>query len=295
MGDHESNGQHQPTQQEMHLQDQIDNLQGYLQQLVNSGKLLSPVSRQEVVVTSQPAQPSSGVDETSFGDVETASPLPMTAAAKSAAKPEPKVAIPYLEPKVADPSQIDWKTGSQVKPRYVQLHGIMTELINFQKEYLPDNPDPDMVQKFNGIIDKVRTEMKNHRIAESSEYGWSTVIQYASTPVGDDEADMKKIRMAEGMAAKKAKKTFNNLKRPFRSGGGGQYNRPAPQNSQNIPSLLGPIFQAAAAYGNGYASGPSFQQRNTTHYKKSDGPPKCYGCGEVGHIRPNCPNGATGK
>ncbi|VFQ83892.1 unnamed protein product, partial [Cuscuta campestris] len=31
--------------------------------------------------------------------------------------------------------------------------------------------------------------------------------------------------------------------------------------------------------------------------KKYDGPPKCYGCGEVGHIKPKCPNakGSKGK
>ncbi|VFQ91265.1 unnamed protein product [Cuscuta campestris] len=29
--------------------------------------------------------------------------------------------------------------------------------------------------------------------------------------------------------------------------------------------------------------------------RKHDGPPKCYGCGEIGHIKPRCPRGKNGK
>ncbi|VFQ79926.1 unnamed protein product [Cuscuta campestris] len=29
--------------------------------------------------------------------------------------------------------------------------------------------------------------------------------------------------------------------------------------------------------------------------KKHDGPPKCYGCGEIGHIKPRCPKAKNGK
>ncbi|VFQ77749.1 unnamed protein product [Cuscuta campestris] len=29
--------------------------------------------------------------------------------------------------------------------------------------------------------------------------------------------------------------------------------------------------------------------------KRHDGPPKCYGCGEIGHIKPRCPRGKNGK
>ncbi|VFQ96718.1 unnamed protein product, partial [Cuscuta campestris] len=29
--------------------------------------------------------------------------------------------------------------------------------------------------------------------------------------------------------------------------------------------------------------------------RKHDGPPKCYGCGEIGHIKPKCPKSKDGK
>ncbi|MED6227394.1 hypothetical protein PIB30_113108, partial [Stylosanthes scabra] len=31
------------------------------------------------------------------------------------------------------------------------------------------------------------------------------------------------------------------------------------------------------------------QRKNLNFKNKSRQPPKCYGCGEVGHIKPNCP------
>ncbi|VFR01646.1 unnamed protein product [Cuscuta campestris] len=34
-----------------------------------------------------------------------------------------------------------------------------------------------------------------------------------------------------------------------------------------------------------------FEQKGRKH----DGPPKCYGCGEIGHIKPRCPKGKSGK
>ncbi|MED6129462.1 hypothetical protein PIB30_108219, partial [Stylosanthes scabra] len=31
------------------------------------------------------------------------------------------------------------------------------------------------------------------------------------------------------------------------------------------------------------------QRKNLNFKNKSRQPPKCYGCGEIGHIKPNCP------
>ena len=52
----------------------------------------------------------------------------------------------------------------------------------------------------------------------------------------------------------------------------------------NAPSTVVP----AQPQTNGYS--PSGDKKGGKHEKRERKPLTCYGCGEIGHIRPNCPN-----
>ena len=119
--------------------------------------------------------------------------------------------------------------------------------------------------------DAINKRIKLIKIADKSEGGWQTVLEYMSDEVASDTDDEKRIRRANTAALQKRKKKSAEYKaKRMRSSGSRQSVRWRPQNS--IPST------------SGYTPSPHT-------FRRAPGTADiCFACGLSGHWRKACPN-----
>ena len=134
------------------------------------------------------------------------------------------------------------------------------------------------------------------KIADRSEMGWKTVEEYESDNLAEDSADEKRIRAAEKAAsAKKAKQEKEKAQtekqkvtaKPTPSSRVHTTQHPQRRDNQ-ISTRTG-----SSAYSRGSHNTQGSSSRFRSDYVTSlDGNFNCFGCGERGHLRRDCPYGA---
>ena len=133
------------------------------------------------------------------------------------------------------------------------------------------------------------------KIADRSEMGWKTVEEYESDNLAEDSADEKRIRAAEKAAsAKKAKQQKEKAEtekqkvtaKPTSSSRA--LTTQHPPRRDNISTRTG-----SSAYPRGSHNTQGSSSRFRSGYTTTSGSNfNCFGCGERGHLRRDCPYGA---
>ena len=142
-----------------------------------------------------------------------------------------------------------------------------------------DPREKEAVQKAGALLDEglkpLETRQKHIKVADRSDFGWSTVEHYESHPLAEDSDDEKKLEKAE----KEAERAANKCQR----GGGGAGNK--------RKCWPGP-------------AGPSSRQREPQPTQAAGPPPllpqgpvrpripvlgPCFFCGQFGHLVKSCP------
>ena len=180
------------------------------------------------------------------------------------------------------------KSGYQFKKKSneIQFHfnaGIEESICAAKKELTRASPvDPrekEAVQKAGALLDEglkaLETRQKHIKVADRSDFGWSTVEHYESHPLAEDSDDEKKLEKAE----KEAERAANKRRR----GGGGAGNK---RKCWSRPA------------------GPSSRQREPQPTQVPGPPPllpqgpvrprvpvlgPCFFCGQFGHLVKSCP------
>lgn len=129
---------------------------------------------------------------------------------------------------------------------------------------------------------------KHIRIADRSEHGWNTVVEYEADELASDSDDEKKLEKAEKAADRKAQRG-RKRKQDFQSWKAKRPSSGAPssytygQLSTGGSSGSGAYFNPATAGQRGGASASA----SATGVPKPIGP--CFHCLQMGHLRRNCP------
>ena len=180
------------------------------------------------------------------------------------------------------------KSGYQFKKKSneIQFHfnaGIEESIYAAKKELTRASPvdlrEKEAVQKAGALLDEglkaLETRQKHIKVADRSDFGWSTVEHYESHPLAEDSDDEKKLEKAE----KEAERAANKRRR----GGGGAGNKrkcwpgPAgPSSRQREPQptqVPGPP--------------PLLPQGPVRPHVPVLGP--CFFCGQFSHLVKSCP------
>ena len=165
-------------------------------------------------------------------------------------------------------------------------------------------------QLLEDMVKKINYRNKLIKIADRSPYGWTTVAEYEKDRLANDADDEKRIKDSEKGAEKieKEKKAKENKERekrnntrynPYSNSRGsststsrdhqssrGESSRSGSSNSSPSPSGTTPRFRNAPQQS---SHNQQHSRYNSTYYQGSGGRP-CFGCGETGHVRRDCPN-----
>ena len=130
---------------------------------------------------------------------------------------------------------------------------------------------------------------KHIHFADQEENGWDTVTEYIGYSFSDDDEDDRNMDSSDRSAGvKKRRKAAANTQKPKRFPGGHRdYGYPQRRYEEyGPPQRSYQEYQEFQGYGppNNYQVPPS----RMMPYRKQRGP--CYQCGQLGHIRANCPN-----
>jgi len=142
----------------------------------------------------------------------------------------------------------------------------------------------------------IKKRNKLIKIADRSDSGWATVLEYETDDIASDSEDDKRIKKAESRAQSKisknkAKKPTNNLPKipsvpPWSSGGLRPQFRNASPNS--FFSATQPPWQHSFQPNQSWRpTTPWFGPRTSSPYPKAHH--FCHACGERGHWRKSCP------
>ena len=116
-------------------------------------------------------------------------------------------------------------------------------------------------------IDIVTHREKLVKLADSSESGWRVVQEYQANPLAEDSEDEKRISKAQNRADKKVKAEKEKRKETHRR-----------------------YFAR-----NGNASGSASKPYSRFHGDRGTKPGRCFGCGEKGHWKNECPKETNEK
>ena len=154
-----------------------------------------------------------------------------------------------------------------------------------------DAGEPSIIEQCEILENKIRKRNKLIKIADKSEYGWKTVMEYDQDQLASNEEDNKRIKMAEKEASRKIKAAIkpnyaknNNRRTTYPSA-----NAPFPMEygaPSGVVSNTGSARQSASQ---------SFRDYRYQPYRRSgaSGIPseqQCFSCGKFGHYRSECPH-----
>ena len=134
---------------------------------------------------------------------------------------------------------------------------------------------PPSIEKAKAALEEgkklIRERQKLIKIADRSEYGWSTVEEYVEDALADDSEDEKRLFRAESRAKRRHKAGEDKRRKPIRK---------VPESkSSSISSRLGPPVTSKAP--------PSMASIAPGVSAPPVGP--CFSCGKMGHLRRFCP------
>ena len=132
------------------------------------------------------------------------------------------------------------------------------------------------------------TRQKHIRIADRSEHGWNTVMEYEADELASDSDDEKKLEKAEKAADRKAQR-LRKRKQDFQSWKAKRQRSFAPDYGQQ--SAAGGPLGAGGQFFNSMSAGQRGSASASLGAAKPIGP--CFHCLQMGHLRRNCPKLAS--
>ena len=158
--------------------------------------------------------------------------------------------------------------GNQAQADFVI--DVLTKLDVANDKLNVDNKEEATAQ-INEAIKLLNKRLKLIKIADKSDYGWQTVIEYMSDEVASGSEDERRIRRAESVVEKKRKKAQSGT-------------------TAKKTKFLEDEHVAQTAQDRQFfrSSGTRFFQRRTQRPRLPGANDRCFGCGKQGHWRYQC-------
>lgn len=176
-----------------------------------------------------------------------------------------KIAEIAAKSAVARPPAIE-KVNLKKKSNQIQYEKVAETLthVNAGLELIKANNKEDAIRSLKEAVKCLEKRKKMIRLADKSELGWATVLEYESDSLASNSDDERKMRRAEVRAEQKRKRKFSEREEHSK-----KFRRASPRRD---------------------ATGASSSQRFFRGRRQPGPEDRCYGCGKTGHWRSYCPH-----